>query len=104
MRQKEYDMAYIDASSKNIMQFLFEYSDVCILIGPDKWKERFKSKLARTYYRYTGKTKPYYEMIQFINDDKYIDKDRNKIKDRRDRKPLSVEEKRKNHSFKDIVF
>ena len=97
-------MAYIDASSKNIMKFLFEYSDVCILIGPDKWKERFKSKLARTYYRYTGNIKPYSEMRTFVNDDKYIEKDRSRIKARKDRKPLSEEEKSKNHSFKDIVF
>lgn len=67
-------IVFMYGNKKKIMQFLFEYSDVCILTGPEKFKKQFKSKLMRTFLKYDSHKKNYSKMVEFINSDDYIEK------------------------------
>ena len=69
------NIAYIYGSSEKCMQFLFRYSDVCIVVGPQDFKMKFKSHLIRTFMRYSSNKKHIvHNMLDFMNNDDYIEK------------------------------
>ena len=67
-------IAYIYGDKEKCMKFLFWYSDVCIVTGPEEFKKHFKSKLMRTFLKYDGHKKNYSNMMDFIDNDDYIEK------------------------------
>lgn len=68
-------IAYIYGDKTKCMQFLFWYSDVCIVIGPQVFKKQFKSKLMRTLMKYTSNNKrSSINLLDFVNSDDYIEK------------------------------
>ena len=119
VRQKDRQLAYIYGDEEKCMQFLFWYSNICIVVGPEKWKRKFKSKLIETAKRYDSHKEHYINMLGFINNDDYIEanhlkmaaeeKHREnliKIRERNGGKPRrreTEEEKRINHSISELL-
>ena len=72
--KRDRQIAYIYGNKEKCMQFLFWYSDVCMVTGPEEFKKQFKSKLMRTFMRYDSHKKNYSNMMDFIDNDDYIEK------------------------------
>ena len=73
LRKGDREIAYINSNNKKCMSFLFEYSDVCIVVGPEGWKRRFKSKILSTYLKYKPHKKNVEKKLSFIDSDDYIE-------------------------------
>ncbi len=73
--KRDRQIAYIYGDREKCMQFLFWYSDVCMVTGPEEFKKQFKSKLMRTFMRYDSHKKHFINnMFDFVNNDDYIEK------------------------------
>ena len=68
--------AYISGHSDRLTDYLFQNSNKCIVVGPEKWKKSFKRKLGQVYKNYGGRISEF-EIEKFAENDNYIETSHN---------------------------